>query len=82
MEAAFVEPGGGERFLRGIGWASGLSNNFPSALAQMMDLCKGEVVEWVLTPDGDLLLRRGEKDEGEGNESAEKNNARDGAGRL
>lgn len=56
--------------------------NFPSALAQMMDLCKGEVVEWVLTADGDLLLRRGEKGEGEENESAEKNNARDGAGRL
>ena len=48
----------------------------------MMDLCKGEVAEWGLTPDGDLLLRRGEKDEGEENESAEKNNARDGAGRL
>jgi antitoxin component of MazEF toxin-antitoxin module len=32
--------------------------NFPSACAQMMDLRKGEVVEWVLTKDGDLLLRR------------------------
>ncbi len=32
--------------------------NFPSACAQMMDLRKGEIVEWVLTPDGDLLLKR------------------------
>jgi len=32
--------------------------NFPSACAQMMGFRKGEVVEWVLTGDGDLLLRR------------------------
>ena len=32
--------------------------NFPSACAQMMSFRKGEVVEWVLTDDGDLLLRR------------------------
>lgn len=32
--------------------------NFPSACAQMMGFCKGEVVEWVLTSDGDLLLKR------------------------
>jgi hypothetical protein len=32
--------------------------NFPSACAQMMGLRKGEVVEWVLTHDGDLLLKR------------------------
>jgi len=32
--------------------------NFPSACAQMMGFRKGEVVEWVLTDDGDLLLRR------------------------
>lgn len=32
--------------------------NFPSACAQMMDLRKGELVEWVLTDNGDLLLRR------------------------
>jgi hypothetical protein len=32
--------------------------SIPSACAQMMDLRKGEVVEWVLTQDGHLLLRR------------------------
>ena len=32
--------------------------NFPSACAQMMGLRKGEVMEWVLTDDGNLLLRR------------------------
>lgn len=32
--------------------------NFPSACAQMMDFRKGEVVEWVMTPDGHLLLKR------------------------
>jgi len=33
--------------------------NFPSACAQMMDFQKGEVVEWVLTDTGDLILKRG-----------------------
>jgi len=33
--------------------------NFPSACAQMMDFEKGEVVEWVLTDSGDLILKRG-----------------------
>lgn len=41
--------------------------NFPSACAQMMDFQKGEVVEWVVTPAGDLVLKRpnriGESDE-------------------
>ncbi|MCK5805980.1 MAG: hypothetical protein KAI66_24325 [Lentisphaeria bacterium] len=32
--------------------------NFPSACAQMMGFRKGEVVEWVLTDGGDLLLKR------------------------
>ena len=32
--------------------------NFPSACAQMMNFRKGEVVEWEITPAGDLLLRR------------------------
>ena len=32
--------------------------NFPSACAQMMDFRKGEVVEWELTPKGDLVLKR------------------------
>jgi len=32
--------------------------NFPSACAQMMDFRKGEVVEWVLTADRNLLLKR------------------------
>lgn len=32
--------------------------NFPSACAQMMDFRKGEVVEWEITPAGDLLLKR------------------------
>lgn len=32
--------------------------NFPSACAQMMEFQKGEVVEWILTETGDLLLRR------------------------
>ena len=33
--------------------------NFPSACAQMMNLRKGEEVEWEITPKGDLILRRG-----------------------
>jgi len=33
--------------------------NFPSACAQMMDFEKGEVVEWVVTETGDLILKRG-----------------------
>jgi hypothetical protein len=41
--------------------------NFPSACAQMMNFRKGEVVEWVITPGGDLVLKRpnrtGENDE-------------------
>ncbi len=32
--------------------------NFPSACAQMMDLRKGETVEWEITLKGDLLLKR------------------------
>ena len=32
--------------------------NFPSACAQMMDFRKGEVVEWEITPKGDLVLKR------------------------
>ncbi len=32
--------------------------NFPSACAQMMKFRKGEVVEWEITPAGDLMLRR------------------------
>ncbi len=32
--------------------------NFPSACAQMMDFRKGEIVEWEITPKGDLLLKR------------------------
>lgn len=35
--------------------------NFPSACAQMMEFDKGEEVEWVLTDEGDLLLKRIEK---------------------
>ena len=33
--------------------------NFPSACAQMMDFEKGEIVEWVITDTGDLILKRG-----------------------
>ena len=43
--------------------------NFPSACAQMMGLRKGEVVEWVLTDDGDLLLRRTRRRRGARNSS-------------
>lgn len=32
--------------------------NFPLACAQLMHFQKGEIVEWELTPQGDLLLRR------------------------
>jgi hypothetical protein len=32
--------------------------NFPSACAQAMNFSKGEVVEWEITPEGDLRLRR------------------------
>jgi antitoxin component of MazEF toxin-antitoxin module len=32
--------------------------NFPSACAQMMNFEKGEEVEWILTSEGDLLLKR------------------------
>jgi len=43
--------------------------NFPSACAQMMDLRKGEVVEWVLTNEGDLLLKRTRRTQGASNRS-------------
>jgi len=33
--------------------------NFPSACAQMMNFHKGEIVEWVITDTGDLILERG-----------------------
>ena len=33
--------------------------NFPSACAQMMNFRKGEVVEWDITDEGRLILRRG-----------------------
>ncbi len=35
--------------------------NFPSACAQMMDFQKGEEVEWIITEQGDLLLKREKK---------------------
>ncbi len=35
--------------------------NFPSACAQMMEFQKGEVVEWVITESGDLILKRERK---------------------
>ena len=35
--------------------------NFPSACARMMNFRKGEVMEWELTPEGNLILRRLEK---------------------
>lgn len=38
--------------------------NFPSACAQMMDLRKGEMVEWEITPEGDLMLKRPERQNG------------------
>jgi antitoxin component of MazEF toxin-antitoxin module len=36
--------------------------NFPSACAQMMDFQKGEEVEWVITEQGDLILKRKKRD--------------------
>jgi hypothetical protein len=36
--------------------------NFPSACAQMMTFRKGEVVEWELTAEGGLRLRRPERE--------------------
>jgi hypothetical protein len=32
--------------------------NFPSACAQMMNFRKGEVVEWEIMDNGQLILRR------------------------
>ncbi len=43
--------------------------NFPSACAQMMGFRKGEVVEWVLTDDGNLLLKRTRRMRGVSNSS-------------
>lgn len=40
--------------------------NFPSACAQMMNFCKGEMMEWELTPEGSLVLRRLEDKRGKG----------------
>lgn len=40
--------------------------NFPSACAQMMNFRKGEVMEWELTPEGALILRRLEDKRGKG----------------
>jgi hypothetical protein len=35
--------------------------NFPSACAQMMNFEKGEIVEWVIDKNGNLILKRGEE---------------------
>jgi len=41
--------------------------NFPSAVAQAMDFKKSELFEWVITPDGELILHRvGKEGKGEG----------------
>ena len=45
---------------------------FPSAMAQAMDLQPSEVVEWVIEPDGRLLLNR----TGEGQFKGEKTTKR------
>jgi antitoxin component of MazEF toxin-antitoxin module len=36
--------------------------NFPSACAQMMNFQKGEVMEWEITADGQLILHRTAKE--------------------
>ena len=36
--------------------------NFPSACAQMMNFRKGEVMEWEITADGQLILHRTAKE--------------------
>lgn len=46
--------------------------NFPSACAQMMAFSKGEEVEWVITDDGDLLLKRTGKEQQALNERKKK----------
>lgn len=38
--------------------AKSISSAQRSACAQMLDLEKGEVVEWVITGKGDLMLKR------------------------
>jgi len=43
--------------------------NFPSACAQMLNFEKGEVVEWVMTEKGDLILKRLKKRKGDGQNS-------------
>jgi len=43
--------------------------NFPSACAQMMNFEKGEIVEWVITENGDLLLKRDRKKNAEKNKN-------------
>lgn len=35
--------------------------NFPSAVAQMCDFEKGEIVEWTITDKNNLILHRKEK---------------------
>lgn len=41
--------------------------NFPSAVAQAMSFQKSELFEWIITPDGKLILQRvGKKGKGEG----------------
>ena len=37
--------------------------NFPSACAQMMNFRKGEVVVWEIAPDGELRLKRPNRQE-------------------
>jgi len=39
--------------------------NFPSAVAQAMGFKKSELFEWIISPDGQLILHRVEK-EGKG----------------
>jgi antitoxin component of MazEF toxin-antitoxin module len=36
--------------------------NFPSACAQMMNFQKGEVMEWEITADGQMILHRTAKE--------------------
>jgi hypothetical protein len=41
--------------------------NFPSAVAQAMGFQKSELFEWIITPDGELILHRvGKEGKGEG----------------